>query len=196
MKLGVKILMVMVAMMLLACAPQEVKQDLELVSTGDELSPLAKSDQTNKRPPKSTVKNGKVLDLVRVMDGGICKNEYQGVKGEFLVYAYAKDIERIKTQKGPQIFAEFEVQIQDLSTAVLEQAVEEVNLAEDPFALGADEMQQKLTKQLRHSFRRYALAPINKFIAETSLTIDVIPFAPSLVFFQHGCEATEVEPEQ
>jgi hypothetical protein len=26
--------------------------------------------------------------------------------------------------------------------------------------------------------------------------IDIIPFAPSLIFYQKGCEATQIEPDE
>ncbi len=197
MKLGVNVLMGIAMLGLSACATQEPKQDLETVLTSDDISALANdaAKASGKEPPKTVKKNGKTLDLVRIMDGGACKNDYQGVKGEFLVYANAQDIERIKSQKGSEIFAEFENKIQRFSTTTLEQVVDESNLSEDPFATGAEDAQLKLARQLRKDFRALVAAAVNAFTAETTLTIDVIPFVPSLTFYQHGCEAAEVEPE-
>ncbi|MEQ1528769.1 MAG: hypothetical protein ABL925_05585 [Methylococcales bacterium] len=197
MKLGVNVLIAAASLSLLACATQEVKQDLDTVLSSDDIVALSNNaaKASGQQPPRTVTKNGKTLDLVRIMDGGACKNDYQGAKGEFLVYAYGRDIERIKAKKGPQIFAEFEVRIQDFSTQALEQAIDETNLAEDPFTLGTDEAQRKLAKQLSASFHSHVSAALNKFIAETTFTIDVLPFVPSLIFYQHGCEATEVEPE-
>ena len=67
---------------------------------------------SGQNPPLTLVKGNKTLNLVRIMDGGACKNDYQGVKGAFLVYADPTDIDRIKRDKGPQIFSDFESKIQ------------------------------------------------------------------------------------
>lgn len=128
------------------------------------------------------------------MDGGACKNDAQGVKGVFLVYADPTDIDRIKREKGPQIFSDFETKIQFFSTDVLQDTINATNLAEDPFTLGADEAQQKLANQLTNNFRNAVTDAVNAFQKETTLTIDVVPFPPSFVFYQKGCEATHVEP--
>lgn len=129
------------------------------------------------------------------MDGGICKNNFQGVKGEFLVYADVKDIERIKREKTPAIFKDFEDKIQAFSTRVLQEAIEATNLEEDPFSLGEDEAQQKLTTQLVKNFRIAATPQVKAFQKETTLTIDVTPFSPSFVFYQKGCDMSNINPE-
>jgi len=198
MNFGVKFLTCLYALFLTACATNPAgKQDLETVSSPDEISSLAHapSNQNEQTPPTKIIIKGTTLFLVRIMDGGACKNDYQGVKGEFLLYADMKDIERIKTKQGAEVFADFEKKIQELSTSALEQAVEETNLAEDPFLLGADEAQQKLSKQLNANFQRSLAKPLREFIKETTLNIQINTFLPSLVFYQHGCEATVVEPE-
>lgn len=127
------------------------------------------------------------------MDGGACKNDFQGIKGAFLIYADPTDVERIKREKGTQIFSDFENKIQSFSAQALQEAINETNLAEDPFALGADEAQEKLTKQLSNNFRSSIAEPIKRFQQQTTLTIDIIPFIPSLFFYQHGCEAVPQE---
>jgi hypothetical protein len=139
------------------------------------------------------MKGSKKLNLVRIMDGGACKNDFQGAKGTFLLYANPGDIDRIKREKGPQIFSDFENKIQALSTEALQQAMDVTNLAEDPFALGDDEAQQKLAKQLTGNFRIAITDAINTFEKETTLTIDISAFAPSFIFYQKGCEAIQTD---
>lgn len=146
-------------------------------------------------PPMTVIKNNQKLALVRVMDGGMCKNDYQGAKGAFLLYANPDDIERIKREKGAAIFKSFESKIEQLSGDVLHTALEQTNLAEDPFALGADEAQEKLAKTLVNNFRQAAVGAITSFQQETSLTIDITAFPPSLVFYQKGCSASQIDPE-
>ena len=139
-------------------------------------------------PPLTITKDHKQLNLVRIMDGGICKNEFQGASGSFLVYADLNDIERIKREKTNEVFNEFETKIQHFSSEVLEKAIQQTNLAIDPFSLGEDVMQQKLAEQLISNFRTAAASPLDAFKRETTLTIDVTPFSPSLVFYQKGCD--------
>jgi hypothetical protein len=146
-------------------------------------------------PPMTIMKGEKKLNLVRLMDGGICKNDVQGAKGAFLLYADLNDIERIKREKGTAIFRDFETKIQDISGGVLQEAIDKTNLSEDPFALGEDEAQQKLANKLVSNFRNAASDAIDTFQKETTLTIDITAFPPSLVFYQKGCETTHVDPE-
>ncbi len=130
------------------------------------------------------------------MDGGICKNEYQGVKGAFLLYADPNDIKRIKEKKGTGIFRSFETKIQELTADVLHEAIEKTNLSEDPFILSEEDAQQKLANELVKNFRIAAAKANKKFKKETSLTIDIIAFPPSLVFYQKSCgELQSTEPD-
>lgn len=173
-----------------ACTQQPVKpQD------GEPVDSVVNPDLTDtfingspQTPPLTLVKDHKKLNLVRIMDGGACKNELQGVRGTFLLYADPGDIQRIKNQQGAQIFSEFEQRIQTLSTEALEHAMAETNLNEDPFSLGEDVTQQKLAKQLVANFRHSITKSIAAFEQDTSLSIDILAFAPSFTFFQKGCE--------
>jgi len=197
MKASVHILIGMTLMLLAACSTQEVKQDTKAMPAPDK-SPATIDDSaqgSGQNPPLTQVKGNKTLNLVRIMDGGACKNDFQGAKGAFLLYADPADIERIKSEKGPQVFNDFENKIQTFSSQALQEAINATNLAEDPFALGADEAQEKLTKQLSNNFRNSVANAVNSFQKETTLTIDVVPFAPSFIFYQQGCEATHLEPE-
>lgn len=196
MKASVQILIGMAFIALTACSTQEVKQDTKAMSTPDKLPAITNDSlqSSGQNPPLTLIKDDKTLNLVRIMDGGACKNDFQGAKGAFLVYADPTDIERIKRDKGPQIFGDFENKIQTFSTQALQEAINATNLAEDPFALGADEAQEKLTKQLFNNFRSSSADAVKLFQKETTLTIDVVPFAPSFIFYQQGCEATHLEP--
>jgi hypothetical protein len=197
MKASVHILSGMTFMVLAACSTQEVKQDTKAIPTPDK-SPAIIDDSaqgSGQNPPLTLIKADTTLNLVRIMDGGACKNDFQGAKGAFLLYADPGDIERIKSEKGPQVFNDFENKIQTFSSQALQEAINATNLAEDPFALGADEAQEKLTKQLSNNFRNSVANAVDSFQKETTLTIDVVPFAPSFIFYQQGCEATHLEPE-
>ncbi len=197
MKARLPILISMAFIALTACSTQEIKQEAKPLPVPDKLPAVSDESSQNsaQNPAPTLIKGDKTLNLVKIMDGGACKNDFQGAKGIFLVYAYPADIERIKHDKGPQIFNDFETQIQDFSTQALQAAINASNLAEDPFALGADEAQEKLTKQLSTNFHNSVADAINSFQKETTLTLDVVPFAPSLIFYQQGCEATHLEPE-
>jgi hypothetical protein len=145
-------------------------------------------------PPLTIIKDGKSLNLVRIMDGGVCKNELQGASGSFLVYADPQDIERIKKEKPKEIFKEFETKIQNFSTEILQQAIDQTNLAADPFSLGDDVMQEKLAEQLTKNFHKAAVLPVSTFTRETTLTIEVTPFPPTLIFYQKGCDMNRFNP--
>ncbi|MCK9619002.1 MAG: hypothetical protein M0R47_00535 [Methylobacter sp.] len=197
MKPSIQILIGMTFIALAACSTQEVKHDEKAVSTPDKTPAITEdsSQSSGPNPPMTRTSGDKTLNLVRIMDGGACKNDFQGAKGAFLVYADSADIERIKRDKGTQVFSEFESKIQILATQALQEAINATNLAEDPFALGADEAQEKLSKQLSKNFRSSIADPVKLFQNETTLTIDIVPFAPSLIFYQQGCDATHQEPE-
>lgn len=197
MRASLQILISIAFIALAACSTQEVKLDTKSMSVPEKLPAITddSSLKSGQNPPLTLPKDDRTLNLVRIMDGGACKNDFQGAKGAFLVYADPADIERIKREKGPQIFGDFEIKIQTFSTQALQEAINATNLAEDPFALGADEAQEKLTKQLSNNFRSSVADAVKLFQKETTLTIDVVPFTPSFIFYQQGCEATHLEPE-
>ncbi len=198
MKASIQILISIALIALTACSTQEVKQGTPFSPVADKLPaiPADSSGLSGQNPPLTRVKGDKILNLVRIMDGGACKNDYQGAKGAFLLYADPADIERIKREKGAQVFSDFENKIQSFSTEALQRAINETNLAEDPFALGTDEAREKLTQQLSNNFRSSVTNAVNAFQKETTLTLDVIPFTPSFIFYQQGCDTTHLAPEQ
>lgn len=180
---------------LTACSTQQVKQEVATPPEPKEAPAITNEalPPSGTNPPLTLMKGDKKLNLVRILDGGACKNDLQGAKGTFLLYANLGDIERIKRKKGPKIFSDFESKIQTLSTDALQQAINVTNLAKDPFALGEDEAQEKLAGQLSNNFRNAVSAPADAFEKETTLTIVINAFPPSLIFYQTGCEATQIE---
>lgn len=195
------ILIVISLFILTACTNQTVKEQsakeqptaAQPIKTAPKTEPPTLSPQD---PPLTELKDGKTLNLVRVMDGAACKDEYQGVKGTFLVYAEPSDIERIKHEKGSKIFADFEIKIQNLASNALQNAADATNFADDPFALGPEEAHQKLANQLTENFQQSIAKGLKSFQQETTLMIDILPFSPSLTFYQRGCEATQIEPDE
>lgn len=184
---------------LASCSTQEVKPDLDSTTVESKTNSIISENKANnlagQNPPMTILKGRKKLNLVRIIDGGICKNEFQGAKGTFLLYADPHDIERIKREKGAAIFSTFEAKIENISGDALQIAINKMNLSEDPFALGEDEAQQKLAKQLIHNFHNAAADIIASFQKETSLTIDITAFPPSLVFYQKSCDATIISSD-
>jgi len=182
-------------MALTACSTQQVKQEVATPPAAKEAPAITNEvlAPSGANPPLTVMKGDKKLNLVRILDGGACKNDLQGAKGTFLLYANLGDIERIKRDKGPKIFSDFETKIQALSTDALQQAISVTNLAKDPFALGEDEAHEKLAGQLTSNFRSAVSAPADAFEKETTLTIVINAFPPSLIFYQTGCEATQME---
>lgn len=200
MNASLKFLTTITFITLAACSTQETKQDPTITNSAaaTAISPEAANkagQMPGRNPPMTIMKGGKKLSLVRIMDGGICKNEFQGAKGAFLLYADPNDIDRIKREKGAVIFKAFETKIQNLSGDVLQEAIDKTNLYEDPFSLSEDEAQEKLANKLIHNFRNAAAYAVDAFQKETTLTIDITAFPPSLVFYQKGCEAAYIDPE-
>ena len=130
------------------------------------------------------------------MDGGACNPEDQGARGLFLVYAAPEDIERIKNERGNQVFEGFEQAIEGLSLEALQEAVDAINFSDNPFALDLEDTVHQFTEQLSSNFRRFAETPIEDFEAETTLTIDVLPFSPSIGFILENCENTLSETSE
>lgn len=197
----VKTLATLIVALLSACSTAPVQQPNAAApkAAPESEKPLpppenpAENINTAVDPPLTNLKNGKTLNLVRIMDGGICINELQGASGSFLVYADPRDIERIKHEKSKEIFKDFEQKIQKMSSEILEQSIDRTNLAPDPFSLGEDANHEKLTSELMQNFGKAAQKPLQAFARETTLTIDILPFPPSLTFYQKGCDLSQFE---
>jgi hypothetical protein len=183
MKAGVLFFVRISLVTLSACSAQGVKTNTP--------QDLHQNQQLSIHTPPMTISQGdKKLNLIRILDGGICKNELEGAKGAFLLYADLSDVNRIKREQGSNIFNSLENRIQQLSGDALLEAIDKTNLSEDPFALDEEDAQQKLASQLTKNFRNAAADDLVRFIKETTLTIDVTAYSPSLIFYQKGCEAT------
>lgn len=199
MKLTAQLSAISMLILLSACtAPETKKGDLEtsivLQKTTPEDDEIWKTQ--GEVPPLIKTKKGKTLRLVRMMDGGACKNDLQGVKGIFLLYADPEDIKRIETEQGEQVFVEFEKKIEFFSSFALQQAVNRTRFTFDPFALGVKDAQFKVAKQLLAEFDRAIEPSIEKFEQESTLSIDVVPFFRSLIFYSEGCDATHAHQEE
>lgn len=178
---------------LISCASNQAmkKEDITKLSPDKTFQSDSEPLKDNSSlPPAKLNKGGKSLRLVRVMEGGSCKNDTQGAKGVFLTYADPDDVERIKRERGSEIFANFEKQIQGFSLAAFDKAVKSTEIAIDPFALDTDDAQSKLFDKLAEAFKRNVNKDITAFEAKTSLTIDVIPFRRTFEFYINNCEAT------
>ncbi|MEE9356086.1 MAG: hypothetical protein V3U75_10900 [Methylococcaceae bacterium] len=141
-------------------------------------------------PPTRIKKGEKSLRLVKAMEGGSCKNDKQGAKGLFLLYADLDDFERIKLEKGSAVFADFEKQIHAFSLTAFDSAIKSTNIAIDPFAFDPGDAQSKLSNKLAEAFKLNVNKYITAFEAETSLTIDVVAFKRFFKFYIDNCEAT------
>lgn len=194
-------LIIGIVLALTACSTQEVKPShVAIPASSQNAAPIIPNNPiaSGQNPAMTITKDGKKLNLVRIMDGAACKNELEGAKGSFLIYADPSDIERIKREKGTKVFADFENKIQTFSAEVLQNAVDATNLDENPFALGKDQAQEELAKALSNNFQQAANTAIAQFKNETSLTIEIAAYSPSLEFYQRGCQATlpeEASPE-
>lgn len=146
-------------------------------------------------PPMTTIKAGKNLNLVRTMEGGACKNDKQGVFGMFLLYADINDVERIKQNKGTQIFNEFEKTIESFSLLALQKAVQETNFTSD-LSIEADISRQKIIRQLTKHFRVAVAESINTFQEQSTLIIDVAPFPSSFIIYTDDCELDRINSDQ
>ncbi len=141
-------------------------------------------------PPVTLDQGSNQLKLVRMMEGGACKNEQQGAKGVFLVYSDPDDIARIKSAQGSKVFSAFEQEIQNFSLVALNNAVQSIEFEIDPFALDQADAQSKVFVELAKSFRLFIKQDIAEFKQKTTLTIEIIPYQRTFEFYINSCEAT------
>ncbi|PKM11208.1 MAG: hypothetical protein CVV13_10145 [Gammaproteobacteria bacterium HGW-Gammaproteobacteria-3] len=193
MKLAVRFGAVVVLIAVSACTSTGVKKPQ---TTASETLEITKSTQPESAqnselaPQSSRSKAGKTLNLVRMLDGGACKNDREGVKGIFLLYADPVAVETIQAQRGVEVFTEFENKIQTFSAEALQEAVNKTDFTPDPFALDAADAQLKVSRQFLDHFDNAIAPAIDAFEQDSGLPIDVKAFFSSLVFYTQGCEAT------
>ncbi len=141
---------------------------------------------SHKNPPLITdltkVKAGKSLKLVRLMEGGACKNPQQGAAGLFRLYASPADISRIIQQQGSGVFADFALQIQHFSIRALQQSIRQLDFH------AADTAQQPLKQELTQLFSELIAEDISLFTTHTTLTIDVSPQQDAWRIYLEACE--------
>lgn len=142
-------------------------------------------------PPMIIQQAGRSMQLVRILEGGVCKNELQGVKGGFLLYADTEDMKRIKAEKGAKAFPEFEQTITDFSLVTLQTVAQKINYALSLQKTKPTDMQSPLSEHFTTLFSEAIAAPIARFQRTTTLKIAIQPFAPELIFYQYNCEATQ-----
>lgn len=131
---------------------------------------------------------GKTLELVRVMEGGACKNSLQGLQVMFMLYADPGDVGRIKRERGNDVFAEFEQAIKQFSLQTLQDVADGMDFADDPFALDDEDSKQKLAEQFNELFRTAIAYPVAEFEKVTTLSIDLVPLPGSIYWYLNGCE--------
>ena len=183
---------------LASCASQQKKELPAKLDppAAENTDPINRSlTQSGEVLPHSKIKNGIELNLVRVMEGGACKDDNYGARGVFLVYANPNDVERIKAEKGNDVFGDFEKQIRDFALLAFQKAVIESDLTLDPFALDANDAQHKAANDLTKKFSENVSGDIDAFIRETGLNIDVEPLRRSFIFYMDGCEATHLHDD-
>lgn len=74
---------------------QPISSDIESIAPRSSIYPLMQKELLDTFG-LSKLKMGKSLQLVRIMEGGACKNTQQGAFGLFKLYANLDDIKRIK----------------------------------------------------------------------------------------------------
>lgn len=148
------------------------------------LSPLSKNDSPD-ISGLTVKKSGKTLQLVRIMEGGACKNSQQGARGLFKLFASPQDISAIKKQHGTNIFADYELQIQKFSLQALQKTVSTLNFQQT--LDNSKNLKQSLAKEISHSFIDLIADDINQFETETKLTIAVVPDLTASSISLHDC---------
>ena len=139
------------------------------------------------KPVMQLQKQGKRLQLVRMMEGGACKNIQQGVAGVFLVYADPEASETIKATQGDAVFVDFERQIEVFSTRALQSALVQLDFNANPFAFDEADRAEKLASDLERLFIQAVQADVEAFEQQTEMLIEVRPLLDSLQFYLDDC---------
>lgn len=180
---------------LTACAKKPPGSDDSVTLEPDDTRSIARPsiDYSNDQVPPASLEMGDTqLRLVRMMEGGACKNQKEGVKGVFLVYSDPDQVARIRKEQGDAVFSVFEQEIQDLSLDALNHAVQLIDFAIDPFALDLDDAQEKVFIRLAEAFQNEIVDNIQQFQEKYQLTIAVIPFRRTFEFYLGGCDLSHI----
>lgn len=178
------------AFSLLSCATPRQERDQAGVAPEKPADAESSKPAGPKVPPKTSVKKGQNLTLARIMEGGACNADDRGARGLFLVYVKSSDVERIKRERGTQVFEEFEHEIESLSLQALQESIDVINFDDNPFALDLEDALQREVQQLIAKFREFVEPGIDSFESNTGLTVDVVPFSPSLGFILDNCSSS------
>lgn len=188
-----RIIVVTVFICLTSCASKQIvtSDEPDFDETKNKTEAISEPFYSDSSTPPTTLEKGsKRLKLVRVMEGGACKNDQQGARGVFLIYSDPDDIKRIKREKGSEIFTTFEKEIQEFSLVALDKAVKAIEIDVDPFALDEADAQSKVFIRLAKSFRLFVEKDKANFQKKTSLTVEIIPFKRTFEFYINNCEVT------
>ena len=174
-----------------ACSTQSIQPELNMpakpVDSEVSVTTIA-SENAVLIPGLTKVKAGETLKLVRIMEGGACNNNQQGVVGVFSLYANPDDIIRIKQLQGPGVFAGFESLIEKFSIRALQHTVDHLDFQSGIYAQNEKDLQPQVTDRFAALFIDSIAEDITKFEAKTSLTIDVISQSDSLTIYHNNCK--------
>lgn len=174
-----------------ACSTQSIQPELNTSAkpVDSEVSVTKiPSEHASEMSALTKIKAENILNLVRIMEGGACNNNQQGVVGLFSLYANPDDITRIKQQQGPGVFASYESLIETFSMRALQQTVDRLDFNSGIVALNKNHVQQLLADRFAALFVDSIAEDITVFEAETTLTIDVISQPDSLTIYQDNCK--------
>ncbi len=180
--------MVIVSASLAACTVEPIREVVDEELNDFLVYQVDPMDASEDVPSPTHVKEGRTLRLVRVMEGGVCKNEREGVDGLFLLYADTDDVDRIKITEGAQVFGDFEREIETISAMALQETIKGIYLGGDSVFPDSPTSQQNMLNEFELQFADTIESAIDAFQQKTSLTIDILPFIPSLYFYSEGCE--------
>ena len=172
-----------------ACATVEQKPQIGPVTAYPETTVAKPAPSPAKTPfPRLKTNGHQELILVRMMEGGGCKNELEGARGEFLVYVNREDIKRIKADKGSGVFSEYDKQIQDFSLETFVEILRETRFIGNPFSSDNSDAAKQLAGELADKFEAKIKARQKQFEQETGLRVDIDPLRTSFEVSMDGCE--------
>ncbi|MGH8477866.1 MAG: hypothetical protein ACRER2_19230 [Methylococcales bacterium] len=180
-------ILIVIACSLLSCATQTAEVKTGPVSIETPEGPEFSEESEFNSVPRSTLKDGRELKLVRIMEGGACNDRNEGVRGFFLVYAQPEQFERVDPKKGHEMSEQFESKVTSLSLEALQEAINTMNIADNPFALDIEDNLQQIIDQLISKFDEFVQPAIEQFESDNDLSIDVIPFPSSMNFMLENC---------
>ncbi len=168
-----------------ACSKQAIKTN----TTTNEAAIVEEISLQNALPAPDLFifKGGEKLKLVRIMEGGACKNKFQGISGMFRLYANPEEVEQIKAKKGPTTFADFERSIEAFSMLAMQRSIDKLTFPTDLSDVDDHAVKQQLAEQFVTLFSGLIADDLTEFERNNALTIDVTPMPDALVIYLQGC---------